>query len=74
MELKQIYTQIITENSRSKENKHEVEHATHVLEGVNPTCGDEITLELQGQGRGHRGRGLFRRRLRHLSGQRQHHD
>lgn len=47
MELKQIYTQIITENSRSKENKHEVEHATHVLEGVNPTCGDEITLELR---------------------------
>jgi nitrogen fixation NifU-like protein len=47
MELKQIYTQIITENSRSQEHKHEVPGATHVLEGVNPTCGDEITLELR---------------------------
>ena len=47
MELDQIYTQIITENSRATENKHALEHATAVKEGVNPSCGDDITLELR---------------------------
>jgi len=47
MELDQIYTQIITENSRATENKHTLEHATAVKEGVNPSCGDDITLELR---------------------------
>ena len=35
MNLNELYTQIITENSRSKENRHPVEGATHSLEGVN---------------------------------------
>ena len=47
MNLKDLYTQIITENSRSKENRHPVECATHSLEGVNPSCGDDITLQLR---------------------------
>lgn len=47
MELNELYTQIITENSRSTENRHAVVNATHVLEGVNPSCGDDITLELR---------------------------
>ena len=47
MNLKDLYTQIITENSRSKENRHPVEGATHSLEGVNPSCGDDITLQLR---------------------------
>ena len=42
-----MYTQIITENSRSKENRHPVEGATHSLEGVNPSCGDDIFLKLK---------------------------
>ena len=46
MNLNELYTQIITENSRSKENRHPVEGATHSLEGVNPSCGDDITLQL----------------------------
>ena len=37
MNLNELYTQIITENSRSKENRHPVEGATHSLEGVNPS-------------------------------------
>jgi len=45
--LNELYTQIITENSRSKENRHPVEGATHSLEGVNPSCGDDITLQLR---------------------------
>lgn len=47
MGLDQIYTQIITENSRATENKHSLDHATAVKEGVNPSCGDDITLELR---------------------------
>lgn len=47
MALNQIYTQIITENSRNPEHKHVLEHANCVKEGVNPTCGDSITLQLK---------------------------
>ena len=50
MNLNELYTQIITENSRSKENRHPVEGATHSLEGVNPSCGDDITLQLRVKG------------------------
>ena len=47
MNLNELYTQIITENSRSKENRHPVPGATHSLEGVNPSCGDDIILQLK---------------------------
>lgn len=47
MGLEQIYTQIVTENSRSTEHRHPVEGCTHQLEGVNPSCGDDITLQLR---------------------------
>ena len=50
MNLNELYTQVITENSRSKENRHPVEGATHSLEGVNPSCGDDITLKLKVDG------------------------
>ena len=50
MNLNELYTQIITENSRSKENRHPVEGATHSLEGVNPSCGDDITLQIEDAG------------------------
>ena len=50
MNLNELYTQIITENSRSKENRHPVEGATHSLEGVNPSCGDDIYLKLKTDG------------------------
>ncbi|WP_143318968.1 Fe-S cluster assembly sulfur transfer protein SufU [Clostridium sp. HBUAS56010] len=46
MDLKALYNQIIVENSRATHNRHKVEHATSVLEGVNPSCGDDITIEL----------------------------
>ncbi|SBV91663.1 NifU-like protein [uncultured Eubacteriales bacterium] len=47
MELNELYSQIITENSRSTQNRHSVEGATHSLEGVNPSCGDDIILQLR---------------------------
>lgn len=47
MGLEQIYTQLITENSRSTEHKHNLECPTHKHEGVNPSCGDDIVLQLR---------------------------
>lgn len=46
MELDHIYTEIIIEQSNSKRNKRNLEHPSVVLEGKNPSCGDEIKLEL----------------------------
>ncbi len=47
MELDQIYTEIITENSRSTRNRHQIDCPTAVVKGVNPSCGDEISLQLR---------------------------
>ena len=47
MELNQIYTEIIMEHNSSKRNKHHIENPTVVLKGINPSCGDEIELELR---------------------------
>ena len=46
-ELEAIYTEVITEHSRCQENKHHLACATCALKGHNPSCGDEITLELK---------------------------
>ena len=46
-ELEAIYTEVITEHSRCQENKHPLRCATCCQKGHNPSCGDEITLELQ---------------------------
>lgn len=50
MGLEQIYTEILTEHNASGRNKHHIENPTHVLKGVNPSCGDEIELELRETG------------------------
>lgn len=41
-----LYTEVIGEHSRSPENKGELAAATVRERGHNPSCGDEITLEL----------------------------
>ena len=46
-ELDSIYTELIAEHSRSVENKHHLQCPTITQKGRNPSCGDEITLELQ---------------------------
>lgn len=46
MELNEIYTEIITEHSTSTRNRCHLEHASVSLAGKNPSCGDEIELEL----------------------------
>lgn len=44
--LNEIYTELISEHSRSKENRRTLPNATVKERGHNPTCGDEITIEL----------------------------
>ena len=47
MGISDLYNQIIVENSRSPHHRHAVSDATISLEGVNPSCGDDITLQLR---------------------------
>ena len=47
MGLEEIYTELVSEHSRSPEHRHALPGATCSLKGHNPSCGDEITLELQ---------------------------
>jgi len=44
--LEEIYTELIAEHSRSRVNRRHLAHPTATLRGHNPSCGDEITLEL----------------------------
>ncbi len=50
MELKDIYTQLILEESRNTQNRRELAHCTHKEAGHNPSCGDEIVLQLEVEG------------------------
>lgn len=45
--LENIYTELIAEHSRSPENRRTLPHATHTERGHNPSCGDDITLQLE---------------------------
>ena len=45
--LEDIYTELIAEHSQSKDNRRHLEHATITERGHKPSCGDEITLELE---------------------------
>lgn len=47
MELNQIYTELIREHSNNKFNKRPMPGHTHSELGHNPSCGDEITLNLK---------------------------
>ncbi|MGP1432969.1 MAG: Fe-S cluster assembly sulfur transfer protein SufU [Catonella sp.] len=47
MELRSIYNEILTEHNMHPNNKQEIENPTIELRGVNPSCGDDITLKLQ---------------------------
>ncbi|RRD96078.1 SUF system NifU family Fe-S cluster assembly protein [Clostridiales bacterium COT073_COT-073] len=46
MDLSQIYTEVITEHNRSTHNRRSLPEVTHKEHGHNPSCGDDITLEL----------------------------
>lgn len=44
--LESIYTDVIMEQSTATYNKHKIENATASEHGHNPSCGDDITLEI----------------------------
>ncbi|NLC66697.1 MAG: SUF system NifU family Fe-S cluster assembly protein [Clostridium sp.] len=46
MELGSLYTELILEHNRDTRNKKVIEDPTHVERGVNPSCGDDIKLQL----------------------------
>ena len=45
-DLSSIYTDIVMEHSTATYNKHKIENATYNEHGHNPSCGDDITLEV----------------------------
>ena len=49
-DLESIYTDIIMEQSISNHNKHELENLDKKEHGHNPSCGDDITLEIKFDG------------------------
>ena len=46
MENRSFYNEILTEHNMRPEFKHDLPAADIVLEGVNPSCGDDIFLKL----------------------------
>ena len=47
METKELYREILNEHNLNPSHKKTMEKPTLVLNGVNPSCGDNITLSLQ---------------------------
>ena len=47
MESRSFYNEILTEHNMRPYYKHDIEDADLILEGVNPSCGDEIILKLK---------------------------
>lgn len=50
MENRSFYNEILTEHNIRPEFKHDLPDADIVLEGVNPSCGDDIFLKLKTKG------------------------
>lgn len=46
MDLSQVYTELIMEHNRATHNKKTLSVTTHKERGHNPSCGDDITLNL----------------------------
>ena len=47
MDQKTFYNEILTDHNLRPSNKHSVDDATITLEGINPSCGDDIILSLK---------------------------
>ncbi|MFP4372201.1 MAG: Fe-S cluster assembly sulfur transfer protein SufU [Halanaerobium sp.] len=50
MDLDSVYTELIMEHNKNSRNKHSLEDADLSEHGHNPSCGDDITLELKFDG------------------------
>lgn len=46
MNLSDIYSELIMEHSTNDANRHTIENPTHHEHGHNPSCGDDLELEL----------------------------
>ena len=46
MEMDQLYTALILEHNQDKRNKHELAEFTNSEHGHNPSCGDDLTLQI----------------------------
>lgn len=46
-DLDDLYTELITEHSRATDHRHHLENPTSIERGHNPSCGDDITLEIK---------------------------
>lgn len=49
MDTKELYRQILNEHNINPNHKKELENSTISLQGINPSCGDNITLNLKVQ-------------------------
>ena len=47
MENRSFYNEVLTEHNLRPAHKHDLPDANLVLEGVNPSCGDDILLKLK---------------------------
>ena len=50
MENRNFFNEILTEHNMHPDFKHDIEDADIVLDGINPSCGDEIQLKLKTDG------------------------
>lgn len=47
MDTKELYREILNEHNINPSHKTEIDQPTFCLEGVNPSCGDQITLQIK---------------------------
>ncbi|MBO4909449.1 MAG: SUF system NifU family Fe-S cluster assembly protein [Lachnospiraceae bacterium] len=47
MDFKTFYNEVVTDHNMHPLHKHAIENPDFEMEGVNPSCGDEITLQLK---------------------------
>ena len=47
METKELYREILNEHNINHSHKQNMNEPTFCLEGVNPSCGDQITLQMK---------------------------
>ena len=47
MDTKELYREILNEHNINPNHKKDIDNPSFCLEGVNPSCGDQITLQLK---------------------------
>ena len=50
MDTKELYREILNEHNLNPIHKQNMENPSFCLEGINPSCGDQITLQLKMEG------------------------